>query len=606
VGNGQVTEVSRGLMPEGSLLEAVEIQAVILSSGNVALISELKSINQQASGLTGLQIALSQDRNAGQAVRRVPGVVITNGQFINIRGLSERYNVVLLNDVIAPSLEADKRAFSFDVLPSTLIDRLVIYKTTAPDFYADFGGGLVRIYTKTIPDANELSVSLTGGYLVGSSFQNYMVGQTNGQTAVGLGAGNLNLPANLLGATNADPLNVTQAATSLPNNWGISNRTAGPDLRVQLNLSRIIPVGKHKKTKTVLGTVTSVAYGNQNTLFNVARADFDDSRQEQYRYHDVQYGRQSNFSLLHNWALRWKDNHEISFKNVLVNIGTDLFTDRTGFNRDVGFDEKQYSYNYVQRTIYTGQIGGSHQFMNKTFALDWTAGYSYGVRHEPDFRRVTLIREPGSTDPYQLSIPASGDIRAVSRFFSELNESNFTALVNLRKQFQWGKAKPTFKLGGFLELRERDFYAKLLGIRKNRAIYFNDSIAQLPLDQAFAAQNFQMGREGLAYQELTEPTDAYTAANLLGATFLNLDLPIGSRLKFFGGLRMEHNVQRINYLTRAGQPDSVRVAQTLFLPSFGLTVYFLLYRQLLGPPQLRAHRQPAPVPRAGPVCLLRL
>lgn len=51
-------------------------------------------------------------------VKRIPGVTLIGDRFVMVRGLSDRYNNVMLNDAAAPGLEADKRAFSFDMAPA--------------------------------------------------------------------------------------------------------------------------------------------------------------------------------------------------------------------------------------------------------------------------------------------------------------------------------------------------------------------------------------------------------------------------------------------------------------------------------------------------------
>lgn len=47
--------------------------------------------------------------------------------------------------------EPDKKAFSFDIIPSAMIDRVLIYKTGAPELPGEFAGGAVKIYTKNVP-----------------------------------------------------------------------------------------------------------------------------------------------------------------------------------------------------------------------------------------------------------------------------------------------------------------------------------------------------------------------------------------------------------------------------------------------------------------------
>ncbi len=61
---------------------------------------------------------------------------------MTVRGLSERYNTVLLNGSTLPSTEPNRRnLLLFDIIPSGLIDNIVIHKTATPDMSSEFAGG---------------------------------------------------------------------------------------------------------------------------------------------------------------------------------------------------------------------------------------------------------------------------------------------------------------------------------------------------------------------------------------------------------------------------------------------------------------------------------
>ena len=54
--------------------------------------------------------------------------------------------------------EADVRAFSFDAIPSNAIDRILIYKTPAPELPADFAGAAIQIFTAKQVSSDESGV----------------------------------------------------------------------------------------------------------------------------------------------------------------------------------------------------------------------------------------------------------------------------------------------------------------------------------------------------------------------------------------------------------------------------------------------------------------
>lgn len=110
-------------------------------------------------GVSAQQIARTQDKDASEVIRRVPGISIIDEKFVMVRGLSQRYNNVWLNGGAVPSSEADSRAFSFDILPSSQLDNMVIVKSPAPEYPADFTGGFILINTKQLPE--EMSIPTT-------------------------------------------------------------------------------------------------------------------------------------------------------------------------------------------------------------------------------------------------------------------------------------------------------------------------------------------------------------------------------------------------------------------------------------------------------------
>ncbi len=71
--------------------------------------------------------------------------------------MTPRYNPVYLNNASLPSADADKRAFNFDLLPSGAIDRIMVYKTAAPELPGDFAGGVVKVYTQKAPAGKAIS-----------------------------------------------------------------------------------------------------------------------------------------------------------------------------------------------------------------------------------------------------------------------------------------------------------------------------------------------------------------------------------------------------------------------------------------------------------------
>lgn len=89
------------------------------------------------------------DANAAEALQRIPGLSIERdqgeGRFVRVRGLGADLNAVTVNGTQIPAPEAGTRSVALDVIPSSLINTLVVTKTLTPDMDANSLGGTVEI-----------------------------------------------------------------------------------------------------------------------------------------------------------------------------------------------------------------------------------------------------------------------------------------------------------------------------------------------------------------------------------------------------------------------------------------------------------------------------
>ncbi|KAF3996593.1 TonB-dependent receptor [Glaciimonas immobilis] len=100
------------------------------------------------------------DVNAGEAVRRIPGVSLESdtgeGRFVNIRGLDADLTGTTFGGVRLPPTNTASpfgggRAVAFDSIPAGIIGSIVVTKTNKPEQDAEALGGTVEITPKTVP-----------------------------------------------------------------------------------------------------------------------------------------------------------------------------------------------------------------------------------------------------------------------------------------------------------------------------------------------------------------------------------------------------------------------------------------------------------------------
>jgi hypothetical protein len=110
------------------------------------------------------------DANVAAAVARVSGVA-TNGAFITVRGIGDRYVKTLINGLVIPTLDPLTNNIKLDLFPASLLDNLFITKTASPELPGDFSGALISLQTKDFPDKLVVNVESSVGYNNQSSFK---------------------------------------------------------------------------------------------------------------------------------------------------------------------------------------------------------------------------------------------------------------------------------------------------------------------------------------------------------------------------------------------------------------------------------------------------
>ena len=69
------------------------------------LITRQRTSLVMQTGVSAQQITKTQDKDASEVIRRVPGISIIEEKFVMVRGLSQRYNLSLIH-ICLPSAKA--------------------------------------------------------------------------------------------------------------------------------------------------------------------------------------------------------------------------------------------------------------------------------------------------------------------------------------------------------------------------------------------------------------------------------------------------------------------------------------------------------------------
>lgn len=586
----QTTAINHKMTEESQQLNEVVVSGSRITNTDYAVITEIRKNDLVAVGISSQQITMSQDRDAAQVLKRLPGVTIVNNRFVNVRGLSERYSTVMLNGIIAPSSEVDSKAFAFDMIPSNMLDRMLVYKSGSPELPGEFAGADINIFTKSVVDENAISLSVSGSFRANTTGEDVALSQEkSGTDWLGLDNGTRQLPkgfpsVNLRNLSLSDPYEQNQlirATKMLPSTWGTRNLSATPDVRVNLDLARTIRIGSMK-----LDNITSLSYAQTNQRLELTQNYYDvfseanQTSTPRYRYNDVRFTQTNRLGAVSNFTFVISPSHRIELRNFYNQQGQNQSTLRTGTEDASGYDVNNQALNYFSRSIYSGQLSGKHS-LSDALNFTWIFGYNNTTAKQPDYRRIRSQRSIGTEEPFSIVIPPTASSFDAGRFYSELNESTYSAAGNLEIKLNPEREEDRQSkviAGYYLEQKDRAFDARWFSNKWMNTNEIDNSLLLSSFDQIFAPQN--MGTKFI----LEEGTnvgggssengsyDRYDGNSQLLAGYAGIVAPFADKFRINAGLRVEYNVQKIYVYDQYGEKTNVTNSPlTVPMPFLNLT-----------------------------------
>ncbi|TCD02064.1 TonB-dependent receptor [Erythrobacteraceae bacterium CFH 75059] len=131
-----------------------------------------RSSSQVISVLSTEQIARTGEGDIAGALGRVTGLSIQGNGFVFVRGLGDRYSLALLNGLALPSPEPLSRVVPLDIFPTNIVASSLVQKTYSANFPGEFGGGVINLTTRAVPDEPFLRIGAGISGDTETTFQN--------------------------------------------------------------------------------------------------------------------------------------------------------------------------------------------------------------------------------------------------------------------------------------------------------------------------------------------------------------------------------------------------------------------------------------------------
>lgn len=430
---------STALMAAGAALAqetSIPTDEIVVRGVNIP--DEKRATSEISAVLDETSFDRTGDSDIAEALRRVTGISLSQGRFVIVRGLNERYSSVTINGSPLPSPEPLRRVVPLDIVPTSILSGSLVQKTFSPQFSAEFGGGLVELRTKGIPDESFFEFGGTIGIDLVTSGQNGLIHDGGKRDWLGFDDGVRNTPPLLFGngtipAAIQEQVDVSIESNKtllalenvIPPNWSVETAFGSrAELSDEISVGATIALGYSNEWQT--------RDGRREQGFRQSATVFDVDASEAYDFVSTTNTIETNGFA--TFGIEIGDNHEITSTNFMLRStskDTRQSVGRDG-NDPTGAEFLRTNLDFFERQVWQSQLAGDHVFSALSdLSVKWRGAYGEAFRDAPYQRQYTYVRDLNVADsPYLYD--ATGQVGSTPHTlsFSKVEDQNIDAGID--------------------------------------------------------------------------------------------------------------------------------------------------------------------------------
>ncbi len=573
---GEATRLDVTLAPATAALEQVVITAEAARNSEAGLLRRRQKAEAISNAISAEAMREAGVSTAASAMKKVTGVAVTDGKYVNIRGLGGRYVNTQLNGGELASASPNKSAVPFDLFPASMLKNIVVKKTFTPDQPGSFTGGNIILHTRSYPAEFNVTASSSLTY----------------NSVIGFGGNLLRVP----GSASGIPASLHRAVPALTEALGSQAKAGRLNAATRAFTSAMAPV----MGAAPLDQSYGLSMGNAFELFGgrplgvLASFTYDRS------VSGYEGGRTARYFLgaetlepdilleetagtvetliggLATLSLKPHPKHELGVTALYDWSETFFASYQEGsLPRDLPNPEAVFKTRVLRHTIREMQSlqgWGVHVFGRRLFGsaggvrLTWNVTYAHSTQEDPDYRFFANTAEPTAGGTNYAIQPSLYPVP--TRYFRNLTETSWSNDLAITVPIEEASVKvgvSYLDVGRSFRERRFEYLTDKVGYQGDPAAYFTGPRAGLVGKDPFGY------RFGSYINKIVAPRNFYDGAKEVSAAFAMIDTPVPllPRLRFVGGIRVERTEQRVATLDE--NPAQGAIQRTDWLPSVHLT-----------------------------------
>jgi len=575
------------IITSSSLLQAQDVEEVVVQGSFIP--DEKRDTSEISAILDSSEIERTGDDNIAVALTRLTGLSLVRGKYVYVRGLGERYSAATLNGLGLPSPEPLKRVVPLDLFPTQIVESSVVQKTYSADMPGEFGGGIIEINTKAVPDERVLSLSFSSGFNTATSLQDGLLYDGGSDDELGYDDGTRNIPNFIQNAisqnkkldrSNFTTFELANAGREFENSnlWVIQNGNVPLDSSVNLtfgnkldtsNISDIINVdnlsigyiatfGSRSSWDTKdgirqTGDIQGQGDGTSTVIISNDKT-FKSTSNDVTTYGMLVLGAETDYS-------------ELKYTGLKIHKGSKEARVLQGYDSSDSGNVREDFTEFFERELTNHQINYS-TFFDNGMSLDIKGSVGEATREAP-YERVVFYEDTNDLGYWRYDVNTGRNQTQFSYVNDEIDSFGF----DLTLPITIGDSDVELKIGSEVKQNYREAEVRSYRFLAEGGPIPTDGLDNR-IDYIFADNNFDPSR-----LIVIENTAASSPAGYLGdletkAFYISADAYLNENFRLAAGIRNEDGEQSVNtydvFRPNDGSIEKL-IDESYALPSFTLT-----------------------------------
>ena len=329
---GETVTVNQALGSAGYKLEDVVVRASVNREKETALLLDQKQAVVIKQSIGAQEMARKGVSDVEEGLTKITGITKVDGRGLFIRGLEDRYNNLLINDLQSPSNSPFKKIIPLDLFPTDVVGVLNIYKTFNPNISGDFAGATVNIETPQPKNITKLNIGF--GYTTNNNLRDFLLSDDadSNKGSLGLIGNDRELP----GIFGTVPAGKSLSPAEYENGFGKKswdvNNTQSP---INSSIGFLHAQKFSLKNEKNISYIMSFNFDNKYSFregvdrtFNLGQGNYDND------LYTTQYSYQTTFSGLA--GMKYKTNRfNLNFNTFLIKATESEIQDQLGYTNSL-------------------------------------------------------------------------------------------------------------------------------------------------------------------------------------------------------------------------------------------------------------------------------